>query len=80
MKENSQKGKEYLCSKMISNREENQLEKVIMNHSTAWEKLQDVMNHNVFHGRMDMVNNNELILFYVTDFMQESVYYHKEMK
>ena len=48
-----------------------------MDRSESWEHLQAVMLRNVFCGRFDMVNNKELILFYVTKYMQESVYYHE---
>lgn len=67
----------YQYSKKISNAGKNQLEKVTMDNAAAWNQLQNVMNKNVFHGKFDMQNNNGLILFYVTKFMQESVFYHK---
>lgn len=72
------KGKEYLYSKVVSNTEECQMEQMIMNNPTAWQQLVNAMNATVFHGKLDMVDNNELIMFYVTNFMQESVYYHND--
>lgn len=69
--------KEYLYSRAISNDGEFQFEQVIMDSPVKWKLLVDAMNRNVFHGRFDMVGNNELIMFYVTKYMQDSVYYHK---
>lgn len=73
-----QKSKEYQYSKKVSNQGENQLEQVIMDNPDAWKKLLDGMDRNVFHGKCDMVGNGNLIMFYITGFMQESVYYHKD--
>lgn len=71
------KAKEYQYAKKVSNKGEAQVKRVIMNKPESWEQLQDVMRRNVFCGRLDMVNNSELIMFYVTKFMQEDVYYHE---
>lgn len=71
-----EKSKEYIYSKQVSNSGTCQLEQAIMNNSIAWKQLENVMNNNAFCGKFDMVNNNELIMFYVTKFMQECVYYH----
>lgn len=73
-----QKCVEYKYSKKVHNTLENQLEKVVMNNPEAWKQLKDTMNNNVFHGKFDMINNHELIMFYVSKFMMESVFYHKE--
>lgn len=53
-------------------------EKVPMHTKQAFRELASAMERNVFRGRLDMINNKELILFYVTKFMQENVYYHKD--
>lgn len=68
---------EYQYSKPAYYMEENRFEKIIMDRPAAWAALLDVMHHNIFHGTFDMVNNYELIMFYVTKFMQENVFYHK---
>lgn len=72
------KSTEYQYGKKVSNRGNNRMEKVMMNNPDAWRRLEEAMEHTVFRGRFDMVNNSGLIMFYVTKFMQESVYYHKE--
>lgn len=71
------KAKEYQYSGTLSNPGECQFEQVLMENSGRWELLKKAMERNVFHGRFDMLDNRELILFYVTKFMQNSVYYHK---
>lgn len=71
------KAPEYRYAKKVSNVGACQLEKVIMDNRAAWELLVNVMKQNVFHGKIDMVNNPELIMFYVTKFMQDNIYYHK---
>lgn len=76
------RAKEYQLSKKISKEElgscECKYRKVAMDNETAWRQLVNAMNTTVFHGKLDMVNNNELIMFYVTNFMQESVYYNSD--
>ena len=43
-----------------------------------WKRLLDAMERNVFPCRFSMAGNKGLIMFYVTKFMQECVYYHAE--
>ena len=71
-------GKEYIYSREIHNAQEMKMEKVIMDSREKWEDIERVMNANTLRGQMDMVENNELIMFYVTQFMSEDVYYHEE--
>lgn len=72
------KSKEYLYSKEVSNTGECQFKKIIMDNAASLERLMESMKNTVFRGKLDMVNNNELIMFYITGFMQESVYYNEE--
>ncbi len=73
-----QKSVEYLYSKNVSCTEESCLGKLIMDQPKNWELLITAIERNIFYGRLDMVNNLELIMFYVTKYMQENVYYHKD--
>ena len=73
-----EKAAEYLYSKQISNSGERQFVKTPMYEKIAWERLRSAMEQNVFQGRLDLIYNPELILFYVTKFMQENVYYHAD--
>ena len=72
------KSLEYQYEIQIENISECQLEKIVMNHSDAWKQLQNVMKQNNFRGKFDMIGNHDLNMFYVTKFMREDVYYHKE--
>jgi len=72
------KGKEFKHSITVHNSNQSVLKKHIMDSREDWEQFERVMNNNIFHGKMDMIANNELIMFYVTQFMKEDVYYHKE--
>ncbi|MBD5458286.1 MAG: GNAT family N-acetyltransferase [Lachnospiraceae bacterium] len=54
------------------------IEQVPMRDKTAWTLLEDAMRKSIPQSSFEMVNNRELILFYVTKYMQENVYYHKE--
>lgn len=62
----------------VDNSTDFQLKKIVMDNVQAWKKLMHVMNNNMFQGKFDMIGNQELIMFYVTKFMQEDVWYHKE--
>ena len=71
-------GKEYLYSKKVGNTGECQMEQIVMDNADKWKPLLDAMGRNIFRGKFDMINNNELIMFYVTKFMKKNVYYHKD--
>ena len=73
-----EESKEYQHFKILENENECQLKKHIMNSSESWKELEEVMKNNVFQGQCDMIENDGLVMFYVTQFMQENVYYHKE--
>lgn len=70
-------GKEYQYSKELHNDKDNQFVKHTINGKADWNEVEHVMNKNICHGRMDMIENNDLIMFYVTQFMAEDVYYHE---
>lgn len=71
-----QQSKEYQYSREITNTGACQFEPLLMNSPARWKLLEAAMETNIFHGRFDMIQNSGLILFYVTKYMQESVYYH----
>lgn len=73
-----EKSHEYQYAKKVSHTGACQFEKLRMNTPAAWRSLEAAMKRSIFSGRLDMVNNHELIMFYVTKFMQENVYYHKQ--
>lgn len=55
------------------------VEQIPMRGKAAWALLEDAIRKGIPHSSFEMVNNRELILFYVTKYMQENVYYHKEL-
>lgn len=55
------------------------VKQIPMRGKTAWTLLEKAIQKSIPHGSFEMVNNRELILFYVTKYMQENVYYHKEL-
>ncbi len=70
------KAAEYQYSKQLTNQGECRFVNLAMYNPSDWGRLLDAMGHSVFQGRLDLTDNRELILFYVTKFMQENVYYH----
>lgn len=68
---------EYEASKPVSFSGTCRLEKLSMDTPARWQLLKDAMERSIFRGRCDMIGNPGLILFYVTKFLQESVYVHR---
>lgn len=54
------------------------IEQIAMADKAAWSLLEDAMQKSIPHSSFEMINNGELILFYITNYMQKNVYYHKE--
>jgi len=71
------KAMEYRYTRKLSNEGECRFEKVPMNVPGRWKELEYTMERNVFQGRFDMIGNRGLIMFYVTKYMQDKVYYHR---
>lgn len=69
---------EYIYSKKVINNDECQLKQTLMNSPSNWKQLENAIDQNIFCGKLDMVQNPELIMFYVTKFMQENIYYHEK--
>ena len=72
------KSKEYQYSRKVSNQGKNQLQQVIIDNPDLWKLLLEAMEKSNFHGKCDMKNNNSLIMFHITGYLQESVFYHKD--
>lgn len=70
------KAPEYQYSKKLSGTGPCQFVKTPMYGRKEWGALAAAIKRNVFRGRLDLVDNAELFLFYVTKYMQEDVYYH----
>lgn len=79
-----EKAIEYQYTKQISitQAEATQTEAMLsipMNNSKAWSLLEHAINHSVPQGCFEMAGNSELIMFYITGFMQENVYYNERL-
>lgn len=70
-----EKATEYLYSKQINNTATVRIKPASMKHKAEWDELEDAIRKNQFCGQFDMKENIELFMFYVTMFMQDSVYY-----
>lgn len=73
-----EKSVEYQYSKKVQNTGKCRFEAAAMEDAAAWKRLQEAMDRNVFQGGLDLAGNHSLIMFYVTKFMRENVFYHKE--
>jgi len=78
-----QKSEEFQYVREISTTEKSvpdqmTIEQIPMQDNTAWTLLEKAIQKSIPHSSFEMAHNSELILFYVTKYMQENVYYHKE--
>lgn len=71
---------EYGYSAKVDNSSENEMIQIIMDNKTSWDELEKAMKNNKFISEFNIVNNEGLIMFYVTQFMQENVYYCERLK
>ena len=72
-------GKEYLHTKAVSQTGENRMVMVKMDTPENREKLSRAMAESTFLTGCTMVDNAGLIFFYAAQFMQENVYYCKDL-
>lgn len=72
-------GKEYLHTKAVSQTGENRMVMVKMDIPENREKLSRAMEESTFLTGCTMVDNPGLIFFYAAQFMQENVYYCKDL-
>lgn len=75
-----EKAVEYQYTKHLSAAGTDEMEQIQMKDAKNWAMLEAVMEQNRFQGTFDMVDNIGLFMFYVTQFMQESVYYCKRLE
>ena len=68
-------GKEYLYSKTVQITETKSTVMVPMDKKEHWNKLEDIMKKSICQSSMEQKNGAELVMFYVTKFMQENVFY-----
>ncbi len=68
---------QYIKSVDIQN--DKTAENVPMNDKKAWDSLKSIIDSSVSNGAFEMIENSDLILFYITSFMQGSVHYIKSL-
>lgn len=68
-------GVEYAYRRAVSQTGESKAEQVVMDNAENWQKLSAAMEKSTFREGCRMVGNPGLIFFYVSQFMQEAVYY-----
>ena len=73
------KGTEYLYNRKIEQTGECEFENIPMKNHDDWAVLAKAMEETCVHSGCDMVKNPGLIFFYVSQFMQECVYYCKRL-
>ena len=73
------KGAEYVYTKAVDQSGKNRMVNVPMANAADWAVLSRAMEGNTFHGGCDMAGNPGLIFFYVSQFMQECVFYSAEL-
>lgn len=72
-------GKEYQYSKRTENTGACDMEQIPMASPTDWAKLRAVMERNAFRSGCEMVSNSELFFFYISQFMQDCVFYSEAL-
>ncbi|MBQ9673345.1 MAG: GNAT family N-acetyltransferase [Ruminococcus sp.] len=69
---------EYRYSKSVAINSEASVVSVPMDDKSNWQKVINTFENNIFHGNFDMFNNVDLVMFYLTSFMKDSVYYERK--
>lgn len=72
------KAMEYRYTKPFSTSQARSMVQVPMQNKEDWNKLENAMRQSIPYSRFHMIDNDNLIMFYVTGFMQENVYYNQE--
>ena len=70
---------EYQYSKKVNNTTEATIVNVRMDEKKDWITLENAMKNNTYYNSFDMVDNGDLIMFYITGFMQGNVYYNQDL-
>ena len=71
------KAAEYQYEKEVVINGEKTIKQIPMKEKQDWEVLEKAMEKSVLCSRFDAVHKKELVMFYVTKFMQENVFYVK---
>ncbi|MDO4296943.1 MAG: GNAT family N-acetyltransferase [Lachnospiraceae bacterium] len=72
------RAKEYQYAKEVSVTEAKRIVQVPMREKKDWDILERAVRSSVPCGSFEMTGNSELIMFYVTKFMQDQVFYDRQ--
>lgn len=75
-----EKAKEFQYSKQVNNAQKATIKHSPMKSKNEWNVLVKAIKSNKFCGGFDMTNNSDLVMFYVSSFMQNNVYYNEELR
>lgn len=73
------RGTEHIYTREVTQVTDCTMRRIPMDFPAQWKLLSDAMAVSQFQMGCQMVNNPELIFFYVTQFMQDCVYFSKEL-
>lgn len=71
--------KQYQYGKGVHNSGVCTMQQISMQEKADWDKLEGLIKSSENCCSFDMVDNSQLNMFYITKFMQENVYYDKEL-
>ncbi len=71
-----QKSREYQYSLSLHGAGPCRYVPAAMDCAAAWARLEQAAERSIFRGRLDLTGNRGLLLFHVTKFMRDNVYYH----
>lgn len=71
---------EYQYDKTLHTRKERTMERVSMERKEDWDKVERAVKESVCNGAFDQAGNSSLIMFYLTKYMRENVYYEKNLE
>lgn len=69
------KSNEYQYVKTVDNKGKMKATKILMENKRDWDVLESAIKKSIIHSEFEMVHNPELILFHITNFMKDCVYY-----
>jgi len=72
-----QKSEEYQYSKFVQNTDTMSGVLISMENKSDWKTLEVAINSSICNSTFEMINNPELIMFHVTKYMRDCVYYVK---
>lgn len=71
-----QKSREYQYSLSLHGAGPCRFVPAAMDCAAAWARLEQAAERSIFRGRLDLTGNRGLLLFHVTKFVRDNVYYH----